>query len=372
MQYKDWEKYAYDEKEFNTYISQLKAPSLEGIWSSPPYKIGIRKVNNEYIGFVLEADGIYWNKTQVKFKIKDENGKLSATYFMQNHSASEIKEVKLIGNNYLSMEFVFLKRLSPTFPVDISIDRFLKYQSTSIPLFEKFSDKTVILRIPSFDGSAKKQIDSVIMANMQTITKTENLIIDLQNNGGGSDGSYEKLIPLIYTNPIRIVGMELLSTPLNNKRMEEFANDLDASADDRKWAREAADKLNKNLGKFVNLDSSIVNIETFDTIYTYPKKVGIIINGGCGSTTEQFILAAKQSNKVKLFGTTTFGSLDISNMYSVKSPCNELELGYCLSKSFRIPDFTIDGKGLQPDYYLDNEIPKYEWLDFVNKILSSH
>jgi C-terminal processing protease CtpA/Prc len=105
-------------------------------------------------------------------------------------------------------------------------------------------------------------------------------------------------------------------------------------------------------------------------MYTYPKKVGIIINGGCGSTTEQFILAAKQSNKVKLFGTTTFGSLDISNMYSVKSPCNDLELGYCLSKSFRIPDFTIDGKGLQPDYYLDKEIPKYEWLAFVNKILS--
>jgi C-terminal processing protease CtpA/Prc len=205
---------------------------------------------------------------------------------------------------------------------------------------------------------------------MQTITKTENLIIDLQNNGGGSDESFEKLIPLIYTNPIRVVGMELLSTPLNNKRMEEFANDPEASVDDKKWAREAFDKLNKNLGKFVNLDSSIVDIETSDTMYTYPKKVGIIINGGCGSTTEQFILAAKQSNKVKLFGTTTFGSLDISNMFSVKSPCNDLELGYCLSKSFRIPDFTIDGKGLQPDYYLDEEIPKYEWLDFVNKILS--
>ena len=192
----------------------------------------------------------------------------------------------------------------------------------------------------------------------------------MQNNGGGSDESFEKLIPLIYTNPIRVVGMELLSTPLNNKRMEEFANDPEASVDDKKWAREAFDKLNKNLGKFVNLDSSIVDIETSDTMYTYPKKVGIIINGGCGSTTEQFILAAKQSNKVKLFGTTTFGSLDISNMFSVKSPCNDLELGYCLSKSFRIPDFTIDGKGLQPDYYLDEEIPKYEWLDFVNKILS--
>ena len=369
-QYKDWEKYAYNEKEFNSHITQLKSPSLEGIWTSPPYKIGVRKVNNEYVGFIIEADGIYWSKSQVKFKIKDENGKLTATYYMQDRSVSEINEVKLIGNNYLSMEFVSLKRLFPIFPTDIAIDRYLKYQSTDIPLFEKLSDKTVVLRIPSFDGSAKKQIDSVIVANMQTITKTENLIIDLQNNGGGSDESFEKLIPLIYTNPIRVVGMEFLSTPLNNKRMEEFANDPDASVDDKKWAREAYDKLNKNLGKFVNLDSSIVDIETSDTMYTYPKKVGIIINGGCGSTTEQFILAAKQSNKVKLFGTTTFGSLDISNMYSVKSPCNDLELGYCLSKSFRIPDFTIDGKGLQPDYYLDKEIPKYEWLAFVNKILS--
>lgn len=165
--------------------------------------------------------------------------------------------------------------------------------------------------------------------------------------------------------------MELLSTPLNNKRMEEFANDPEASPHDKKWAKDALEKLNKNLGKFVNLDSSIVDLETSDTMYAFPKKVGIIINGGCGSTTEQFILAAKQSKKVKLFGTTTLGSLDISNMFSVESPCNDLELGYCLSKSFRIPDFTIDGKGLQPDYYLDKEIPRYEWIDFVNNILSA-
>lgn len=370
-QFKDWQKYAYSEKEFNSYISQLKVPGLEGVWSSPPYKIGVRKVGNEYLGFILEADGVYWTKAQVKFKIKDDNGKLDGTYYMRDHSASEIKSAKLLGNNYLSTGSSLFKRIAPVFPADKSLDMAFKFQSTEVPLFETLSDKTVILRIPSFDGSAKKQIDSVIKANMSIITKTENLIIDLQNNGGGSDGSFEKLIPLIYTNPIRVVGMELLSTPLNNKRIEEFSNDPEASEHDRKWAKDALEKLNKNLGKFVNLDSSIVDFETSDTMYTFPKKVGIIINGGCGSTTEQFILAAKQSKKVKLFGTTTFGSLDISNMFSVKSPCNDLELGYCLSKSFRIPDFTIDGKGLQPDYYLDKEIPRYEWIDFVNKILSA-
>jgi len=85
---------------------------------------------------------------------------------------------------------------------------------------------------------------------------------------------------------------------------------------------------------------------TLDTVYEYPKNIGIIINENNGSTTEQFLLAAKQSKKVKLFGTTTMGVLDISNMHFVQSPCEEFKLGYCLSKSMRIPHMTIDNKGI--------------------------
>jgi C-terminal processing protease CtpA/Prc len=68
-------------------------------------------------------------------------------------------------------------------------------------------------------------------------------------------------------------------------------------------------------------------------VYPYPKNVGIIIDGGCGSRTEQFLFAAKQSKKVKLFGTTMAGKLDISDMYFVYPPCWDLQLRYGLSGS---------------------------------------
>lgn len=370
-QFKNWETYPYQEKEFNTYISKIKEPGLEGLWTTPPYTIGVRKVKDEYIGFIIESDGIYWSKSQVKFKIKDEKGKLTATYYMQDHSAKEIKNIELLGNNFLQMEFVTLKRIKPNFPSNKLLEMYFKFLTTDDPVFEKLTDKTTILRIPSFSHSEKKLIDSIIDANRNIILSTENLIIDLRYNGGGSDESFEKLLPIIYTNPIRSVGVELLSTPLNNQRMIDFMNDPDFTEEDKKWAKDALEKLNKHIGEFVSVDSTTVTIETYDTIYPYPKNVGIIINEGNGSTTEQFLLAAKQSQKVKLFGTTTVGVLDISNMYFINSPCNDFKLAYSLSRSMRIPDFTIDDKGIQPDYYIDKTISKYDWIDFVNKILSN-
>ena len=369
--FQNWETYPYQEKEFNSYLVNIKEPSLEGIWVNPQYTIGIRKVKNEFVGFIIEGDNIYWSKGQIKFKINEENGKQIATYYMKDHSAKTFNDIELLGNNFLQIGFSSFKRVKPTFPSDKKLEIYFRFITTAVPLFEKLTDKTAILRIPSFDGSEKKLIDSIIDANRNIITQTENLIIDLRDNGGGSDVSYKKIIPFIYTNPIRTVGVEFLSTTLNNQKMAGFANDPDFSEEDKKWAKVSLEKLNKHIGEFISLDSSIVDIEKFDSVYTYPKNVGIIINENNGSTTEQFLLSARQSKKVKLFGTTTVGVLDISNMYLINSPCNDLKLGYSLSRSRRIPDMTIDSKGIQPDFYIDKTISKYDWIDFVNKILSN-
>lgn len=363
-----WETISTTSAEFEDYLDSKEELGLEGVWETGPYKIGIKKTGNSYVGFIVETTAENWKLGEVKVKFENQAG----IFYLRDKSAENFTEIKSVGTNYLQLGRFTLKRLYPKYETEQSIEDYFELISANKPYVEEINAKTLLLRIPSFSETQKSAIDSVILANRSEILKTENLIIDLRNNGGGSDGSYEEIIPFLYTNPIRVVGVEFLSTKLNNQRMLDFINKPEWGVDEegKKWAKTSYDTLEKHLGSFVNLDSTIISVQQFDTIYQYPKNVGIIIHKGNGSTTEQFLLAAKQSKKVKLFGTTTFGVLDISNMNFVPSPCGEFELGYSLSKSYRIPSMTIDSKGIQPDYFLDNEIEEYNWLEYVTRILN--
>ncbi|NRR93516.1 hypothetical protein HSX10_18240 [Winogradskyella undariae] len=295
----------------------------------------------------------------------------------KNYNEKFTKKIKLISNNkdcaktlsdwlsYFRSGHLSLKLIEEKNSVELT-------SSSEKPSIYNLHNNTLVLVIPSFEYSEKQSIDSLLLANHNKITSTENLIIDLRNNGGGSDESYYELIPFLYTNPIRTIGVELLSTKLNNKRLKDYIDNKSTTKANRIIATNYLQQLKNSLGEFVNLDSKRVHIKTLDTIYTYPKKIGVVINQDNGSTTEQFLLSAKQSKKVKLFGTTTAGVLDISNMYFVNSPCNEFELGYSISRSMRIPDMTIDNKGIPPDYYIDKSIPDKKWIEFVSKILTDN
>lgn len=371
-QFSNWETYTIKTEDFKKYLDKKKVSDYEGIWETEPYKIGIKNESDKYIGFIVESGAETWEKGQVKLKFSITEDKINSVFYMRDHSAVESNDVAMTGKNHLKIGNFNLSRIYPKTEDEPKYVQYFKALNARQPYIEQLNETTLYLRIPSFDISYKTKIDSILNENKEKILTTKNLIVDIRNNGGGSDGSYREIIPYLYTNPVRTVGVEFLSTKLNNQRMLDFISKPEYGFDEngKKWAKEMFDKLERKLGQFVNLNEHIVSEDKKDTIYPFPQNVGIIINKANGSSAEQFLLEAKQSKKVKLFGVTTHGVLDISNMYFVISPCNEFQLGYSLSRSMRIPDFTIDEKGIQPDYYIDKSIPQYEWTNYVNEILN--
>lgn len=362
------------EDEFKNYLAKKKEQNLEGIWDSPPYKVAIKKYPEGYKGLIVSSTADNWMTGDVKFTLNNE---LSAgIYYLRDKTPEKISSTLAIGKNMFQLGNYLYTKIYPIVENTPLEADFVKSYSTDKPYLQKINSKTILLRIPSFNGRQKQTIDSLITVHRPQLEKIENLIIDIRNNGGGSDGSYAEIIPLLYTNPIRTIGVTFYSTKLNNQRMLDFCeNYKEYGIDPREipFYRAAYDSLNNHLGEFVNLkpDRKLISIDSSYKTLPYPKQVAIIINGGNGSTAEQFLLEAKQSKKVKLFGITTAGVLDISNMYFVESPCKEYRLGYALSKSYRIPDMAIDNKGIQPDYYIDKTIQDSQWVDHVRNVLEN-
>lgn len=353
-------------KKFEQQLAAASEGTPEGIWESNPYKVGIIKTGDHYSGYIIEAPGTPWKKNQLKLKIYPAGDGYKADFWMRNFSPMTGQPVKVIGKNYLGLaNILHLKRVTPVYQDEQEIRDYLEFISAEEPYFKLLSGGTAYLRIPSFDYNNKKKIDSVINANRRAILSTRDLIIDVRNNGGGADASFSEILPFLYTNPVRTVGVQMLASELNTQAILAYARDTNFAKETRDWLMTRYEKMSKSPGEFVQVADSIVTIKKRDTVFSYPANVAIVINEANASTTEQFLLAAKQSRKVKLYGTTTFGALDISNMNGITSPCGDFKLWYCMSKSYRIPDMTIDSKGLQPDYYIDKTIPEQDWIKYV-------
>lgn len=230
---------------------------------------------------------------------------------------------------------------------------------------DKLSKKTLYLKIPSFEFKHKEAIDSIIKANMDLISVTPNLIIDIRNGTGGSDASFQSLIPLLYTNPIRSTSILLKGSEQNAQGFEYYAKMTNNSQ-----MNDIAKSLRENAGKFVpRSKDDKTSVIQHKKVLPYPQRIAIMIDGGNASSDEQFLILAKQSWKVKLFGRTTYGAIDISNMTVAFSPDDKFYLAYAMSKSKRIPHYTIDDIGLQPDFFIDDEIPETEWINYTKSIL---
>jgi hypothetical protein len=212
------------------------------------------------------------------------------------------------------------------------------------------SDSTFYLRIPSFDNDRGEK---TVRKFWPEITSTPNLIIDIRNNAGGQDDYYQLLADLVYTQPYASKGVEWYATENNINMYEEAIKNGDVKNGEEgiKWINSLLGEMKKNIGGFVihpmmGADNTVKN----DTVYPSPRRVGIIINERNASSAEQFLLAAKESSKVLLFGNcNTAGVLDYSNAISENFPSGKYNLTFPMTRSRRLPGHPIDNIGIPPD-----------------------
>jgi len=229
------------------------------------------------------------------------------------------------------------------------------------------NERTLYFNIPSFSWEAKPIIDSLFAAQQENLSKSSNLILDLRNNGGGSDDVYYIISPFLYTQPIKGIGVDMFASNDNINGWELMLQDPNLPSENKAEYQKMVDKLKLKLNQNVNVVEDYI-----DSSYTpllFPKDVVILINEGCASSTEQFLLEAIQSKKVTLMGQNTSGTLDYSNLRE----SDFCEIPYTLwtptTRSRRIDiGEGVDGIGIKPTIYLTE---KQDWIKEALRFLNN-
>ena len=351
-------------KNFIGNASKIKV-GIEGVWKSDHYEIGLKKLaGDDYVGFIIKADPKYWKQNEVKFRLF-KNG--TYEYYLQDHTVQR-GSYKINNNSLLyfsDLRLAFIRALPASTLKEEQMDEQINEMNGFY--FKRLTAKTSILKLQNFSSVFVETIEKLIEKNQNLLENSENLIIDLRDNGGGTGNAYRKILPYILTNPLRRIGVEHLSTQTTITAYEQWLQSLKTDSirnkDDIEKAQKYVAKLKSNLGKFVNLAGDSVIIDTIKLAPKSPRQIAILTNGAVGSAAENLTLYAKQSKKVKILGSPTEGVLDYADARFFEFGCSNYELSLPTYRSLRLPDFPIDNIGLQPDIYIDKSVK--DWVKFT-------
>ncbi|MCG2617961.1 S41 family peptidase [Terrimonas sp. NA20] len=350
------------------FLEKTTSASIEGIYytSDSSYKVAVVKNDNgfrKYAGIILSAKAPEWKPGNVKFELVPGKGsnEYDVIWYNRYHYPifGELDFSK--GNSFHTQGWYKSNYEKPG--LSNSYTPLFEEEKLHNAFFRQLDDQTSYIRISSFDANFIQSIDSVIKTNTALLESLPYMIIDVRGNGGGADISYRPLKRFMYTDPVKNIGVDLLATPYNIDITLQLINSISGmpEADKKEYSdlMENARKSNKRMFNFFP-DTTI----TSEAI-PFPKKIAVIINGRCGSTTEQFLLEARQSKKVRLFGTHSMGVLDYANVRE-KEICNDFTVNYPTTRSRRIDiGEGIDNVGIRPDVVLDFNNP--DWLITVQK-----
>lgn len=366
-----WERIAMDEAAVKRYLDQNRSTlnPIEGIWRTADNGYTIAVVANltpdrQFAGFVLKADGIYWQPGQVKMDFKSIDATTyGGTYFMRDHSPrvqfterrGDTLRIARQGDWY--RVYPAPAKAAPAPPANWRKDYADKFEMRAV------DDSTMLLTLPNFDIVNKKIIDSLLATHRARLLKTPYFIIDVRANGGGWDSAYERIIDYVYTDTIISKSSKLLVTKENLNKWTGHYNDPNIPVDEKSYIGKMLEQMKKiPVGTYLDRpDDMTLRSE----VYPLPRRVAVLMGRDCGSSGEEFVLTARQSKKVVLMGENTAGVIDYANVHDLPVPVSPFRLYYATSRTKRTELY--DNVGIAPDV----RIPAMEtnWIDYARQYL---
>jgi hypothetical protein len=362
-------KFYAKERKYNMPPPSKKLKGPEGFWRTKDNKMVVRVVKNasplwDYAGFIISGDKKYWSRGQLKFSLKQlDKNKYESIYLTATRRPRVVTAI--FKDTSLSFgRMTEFKRIAD--PDNLPAPVKSKSLSSEFE-FSELSDQTNYLHIPDLSHDLYPFIDSFVAANRDNIITKPNLIIDIRENGGGSDRSFQALIPLIMSSKIFV---------------DPIAASIFASADVQTFYKENIYKYCSSRADTLSADSLLAQLRQYnnkftlakfedhnlDTFFQYPLRVAILMDRWCASSTEGFILNIKQSDKVLLCGENTWGMCTYGELREVPMPCLPIVIDMPCKKMLMRDGADYESTGIAPQLRLDDQ-PKDEWIKLTQQRL---
>jgi len=240
------------------------------------------------------------------------------------------------------------------------------------PTLRSLSAHTLLLTLPSFAGQYREPLVALLERNRKLLIGRANWIIDVRDNDGGDDSTYDALLAWLMPDQREDVGAEWLSTPANIEGHQEFCRIREPGDQQcQEFHAEAVERMRSvPPGTYVaqepGPDVQYLRVDTLER--RRPRRVAVLIDRRCGSSCEEFLLTVRQSFNVKLLGRRSRGSLDYSNLCPHTLPSGERVLWYATSRSKRLPDLPVDVAGIAPDIYLPRPADETARADEITRV----
>jgi hypothetical protein len=249
-------------------------------------------------------------------------------------------------------------------------------ESPRAPLFANLSMQASILTIPSFAPEHLEALTNLLAAHGAEIRGRDLLIIDVRGNEGGSSllgrllapyyasAAMEPPTPLPY--PIALASPRITSY-FRAIRDGAPAGDERALYDDFVRRMEAAPGALAPFFEDRAFAAQIMAPQAPPQIFETPAHVAIIVDRYSVSAAEAFVLEARGSARVTIFGENTGGSIDYQNvaMFRLGEGLTQHLLGMPTSAAFdEAPTRGFNAAGVPVDVDLTGET---DWIGAVGR-----